>query len=186
MEIPNTIKCKTRYCDALDYSDVERYIQNIQNEKCKDKILEDLKLIFHSLKKQVLSLGVKPLAIAGQSHAKVNYLERETIHGTLKFETLFFTGDKYTGVHTHPEFVVDEVIEGSLKEKNFEPCKNDHYHFSGTTIREASDRVEVFCDDGFLHNVCAEDEGCFSACLSLGKKKVVMISEEDLRDHLVK
>ncbi len=175
--------CKVRYCNNLDYSTVEKYIENIENEKCQDKILENLKIIFKVLKKQVLELGVKPKAIPGQSHAKVNYLERETIHGTLKFETLYFTGDKFTGVHTHPEFVVDEVIEGSLKERNFEPCENDHYHFCGTTIREASDRVEVFCDDGFLHNVCAEDEGCFSASLSLGRNKVVMVPEEDLRDH---
>lgn len=113
------------------------------------------------------------------SHKKKALLEESTAWGTLRLELLVFTGKKYTGPHTHPEFVLDEILNGELIEKelcgegNSLEVKRDHY-------RKTGDWVQSFDPQGRPHNVTAINGPCLSLCLNLGKNPVSFISGKGL------
>jgi hypothetical protein len=113
----------------------------------------------------------------GLSHSKIILVNEPTTMGTLLLEVICFTGEKATTLHLHPEFMVDEVLYGTLREDCYKPIENGQYDFSQTLIRTAGSQRDIFDPDGHPHQVTAEKGPCVCLCLSLGKNDVRSIED---------
>lgn len=168
--------CAKEKCKFYQKEEVKDLLDSIDNEKESKLVLDKLFQLYKVLKKlafELDNLGDIP-AKDGCSHAKVLYLEELTNHGTLKFECMYFTGDCYTALHTHPEYVIDELIDGELIEDEFE-LRNDEYISTNQIKRVDNDLRKSFDPSGLPHRVCAAKDGATTLCLSLGKNKVKML-----------
>lgn len=150
------------------------FIVELNSSSSTDMILKKLDIIFDFFKQYALKLeNLGEMQVdKGASHSKMIYFERETLFGDLRFECMNFTGDCFTFLHTHPEFVVDEIIEGRLAEKIFEERENSLYFFLKTETRNEGDRRALYDQSGLPHKVCAIDGRCLSLCLTLGFQQV--------------
>lgn len=118
---------------------------------------------------------------SNDSHVKKLLYSLDTNHGELKFELMFFTGNKYTITHTHPEFVIDEVISGELKEKIFQCNADGTYQFVKEEVRSLGDIRKVNCNQGYPHQVIGNSKNNFTLCLTLGHDKVEPICESKIK-----
>ena len=169
--------CAKEKCKFYQDQEVKDLLDSIDSEKDSEIILDKLFELYKVLKE--LAFGIDNLgdipAKDGCSHAKVLYLEELTNHGTLKFECMYFTGDCYTALHTHTEYVIDELIDGELIEEEFE-LQGDEYVSKNKIRRVDNDLRKSFDPGGLPHRVCAVKDGATTLCLSLGKNKVQMLT----------
>ncbi len=134
-------------------------------------ILEDIFIYFKDLiGKNVLT---EKLSISkGVSHGKVSFCRIDTNHGKLRFEKMHFCQNIPTVLHTHPEFIIDEIILGSLSEECFRKNGNGLYSYQESHNRQVGDRQKVYDPFGHPHKVIAKNEDCLTACLYLGHEDV--------------
>lgn len=112
----------------------------------------------------------------GESHQKEVIFETMTAQGYLCFEVIHFTGKAFTSLHLHPEYVVDEVVRGTLKEENYR-LQHGVYRKEDVVIREAGDSRQSFDPQGMPHRVIAQGGSCYTYCLSLGTHGVRAVKE---------
>ena len=163
---------------------LNQYLENINKLNSSDEILGYLKDFYVHLKEdtKIEGLFTHDELNSNESHVKKLILNEKTNHGTLKFEVMYFTGKKYTPTHTHPEFVIDEVVKGKLEEKIYRCTDDGKYEFVKTDIRPTNDLRLINCDQGYPHEVIGLDKLNFTYCLSMGHEKVTPICESKIID----
>lgn len=161
---------------------LNEFLQQIDQLERNQKILEHLKEMYLLLKNQTQyeNLFSPDELNSTESHVKKLIINEKSKHGTLKFEVMFFTGKKYTPTHTHPEFVIDEVVNGRLKEKIYKCIGEGKYEFEREEVRNVGDLRLINCDQGYPHEVIGLDEKNITLCLSLGHDKVEPICESKI------
>lgn len=168
--------------DKYEFSICEEFdamVKNLDKLSTSEEILESLEDIFKLTKQKVLAKNhINNIDLCDQSsHIKLLYCEKEINHGTFKIEAMQFTGVKPTCLHTHPEFVIDEVISGELVEESFAFNTDDTLTFSQRDIREEGSFKKVYDPSGNPHKVTAKGAPCITLCISLGKNIVESHSE---------
>lgn len=159
---------------------LDKDISNLNLCTSIDETLNNLDNIFMILKSSLPTLPLikLPEMHEGLSHVKSNYLTLQTDKGELIFEVIKFTGNQSTGLHTHPEFLIDEIIEGSIEELNYKENSDGNYIYCGRDIRQVGSMRRTHTTCGLPHDVCAKDSPCISFALSLGKRSVETIASE--------
>ncbi|MCB0357659.1 MAG: hypothetical protein KDD40_11655 [Bdellovibrionales bacterium] len=131
-------------------------------------ILHQLKSIFFSIKQDLIIPEFSDFVFNNKSsHGKLELFKGQYVDYYLKVELIFFTGEAWTGEHTHPQFVIDEVLSGQLQEQNFKKIHNK-YQASTLLNREQGNFRAIFDKDGHPHNVIALNGPALVLCLSLG------------------
>ncbi len=136
--------------------------------------------LYFLIKKRVneLNLTDYPCSFEAKSHCKKTLLQRKTHLGTLSFEVMYFSEGNETGAHSHPEFILDEIIEGALEETQLEKKGNFFVSKEKKLVRSCGDKRMIYDPNEFYpHNVRAINGPCLVFCLSLGSKKVESIQE---------
>lgn len=174
--------CQINQCSLSPEDDkfIEDSIAHLEKSDTPETTLAALEDIFHYLKDKVsLKPSRAPDCTKTLSHIKDSYYTKKTKLGCLIFEVLFFTGNKFTGLHTHPEYLVDEIIQGSIEEKIYSKDKvTGKYEYQESILRSESNRRVSYRPCGLPHDVCAKEAPCISITLSLGKKSVESICQE--------
>ncbi len=114
--------------------------------------------------------------IDGESHAKEVIFQAQCDLGILKVEKIQFISEVFTCLHTHPEYLVDEVIEGELIEREFKILINSQFQNTNTLIRPVSDRRLVYDPSGHPHIVSSSTSKCKTISVSLGFKEMEILS----------
>lgn len=159
---------------------LNEHISRLNSSTTIDETLNHLEFIFLKIKSLLMTTEdlVTPNLEMGLSHVKVNYVNQEIKQGELVFEIIYFTGDKSTGLHTHPEFIIDEIVQGSIEEINYKLTDDGNYKYCGRVIRKEKDFRTIHNVCGMPHDVCAKDSPCISYSLSLGRRCVEIIPSE--------
>ena len=116
-----------------------------------------------------------------KSHVKKCLYEKAFGQNILRFELLRFNHLISTPLHTHPHYVVDEVVQGSLFEELYQR-QNNSFQLHEKQVRTVGSRRELFDVDGSPHKVRALSQKCISLCLSFGgpRNKLFM---ENLKEN---
>lgn len=110
------------------------------------------------------------------SHSKILFFEEYLVHGNLRFEKMQFFKGVSTVLHSHPEYLVDEIMSGSLLEQNFEKNIYDLYTPLSSRVRQEGHRTQVYDPlNGHPHKVVAQGADCLTLCLYLGKNYVTRL-----------
>ena len=161
-------------------------VEKINDLECKNKILDGLKRIYLFVKADInsgINSGINSNidleninCIQGESHSKILYYEKSTTHGKLKIEGMHFSGDCPTSLHTHPEYIVDEIISGKLEEKCYEIDDNNLVQ-SEVNIRQENCFKAEFDPSGNPHRVTALEGPCVVLSLCLGHNQVEVLKD---------
>tara|TARA_B100001971_G_scaffold215195_1_gene260288 strand:+ start:113395 stop:113886 length:492 start_codon:yes stop_codon:yes gene_type:complete len=162
---------------------LEKYINQLEEIKNQEDVLSLLKELYVQLKEDtsIEDLFSEDELASENSHVKKLLLDQPTKLGNLKFEVMFFTGKKYTPTHTHPEFVIDEVVEGKLEERIYRCLGDGKYEFVKSEIRDVNDMRMINCEQGYPHEVIGKGDKNFTLCLTLGHDKVEPICESMIK-----
>lgn len=147
-------------------------LQFLETSQTSDKISRQLALFFENLKLHiVVNSKITPEDIKDISHLKETKFEKQTLMGLLKLELMYFGNSYWTGLHSHPEYVIDKVISGSLREKTY--CLITH-SYKQENLRVSSEFSRNLYDpqEGFPHNVIGNEPLNISLCLTLGFNSV--------------
>jgi hypothetical protein len=175
----SAVKCVQKKYNFQVVSDFSSIVESLDDIRCNEKILCELENIFNSVKEFIISgkdLGNID-CVKEASHAKILYFEKETKHGTFKIEGMHFSGSCFTCLHTHPEYVVDGVISGSLEEKIYGVDSQGHHTLRESVVRDQDSFRAHFDDRGYPHKVKAIDGPCIVLSLCLGHNKVESLTE---------
>ena len=137
-----------------------------------DCVLSKLDLIFDQFREKVhLDFSI----ISGDnSHYKKILHQEETHEGRLTIALTYFTGRKSTGLHIHPEYIIDEVIHGQMIE-NLYKKEGELYIFDRKRFRLTGDKRRIDCPMGHPHDVIAHVDPCVTLCLTMGQKEMVYL-----------
>ena len=104
------------------------------------------------------------------SHLKQVFFDVPTEAGALCFELIYFTGNAWTALHRHPEYVMDEIIAGTLEEHLYQRDKTSqgNYNLIRKCQRPAEDTRVIYDPEGSPHNVRGSSDACLTLCLYLG------------------
>ena len=96
--------------------------------------------------------------------------EVETPCGELKIAYIKFFKNRFTSLHTHPEFVAELVITGNMLEQCYEEVDNKLL-FKNEIIHKSPLLIDKYCCEGSPHRVCADTETCEVLMITLGHNK---------------
>jgi len=96
--------------------------------------------------------------------------EVQTPFGELKIAYIKFFKNRFTSLHTHPEFVAELVITGSMLEQCYEEVDNKLL-FKNEVVHDGPLLIDKYCCEGSPHRVCAETEACEVLMITLGHNK---------------
>ena len=111
--------------------------------------------------------------MVNQSHIKKSLLHIEREGLKLNVELIYFTGVCWTGAHTHPEYMVEEVLEGTLHEQEFVSSKP--LLKGQQQLRNKGHYRSQFDPQGHPHNVIGYRGTSLVLCLTYGKNSVTPI-----------
>ena len=111
------------------------------------------------------------------SHVKACLYQEDFHYGTLKLELIRFEAPTFTTLHTHPAILIDEVLEGTLLEKNYIPNTQKPILFEDL-LRSTGDKRSIYAPNGHPHKVRAISDYCLNLCLSFGQKPEIPLKEE--------
>ena len=106
------------------------------------------------------------------SHVKQRLLEHSVVAGRLVFELMCFTGASWTEPHIHPEYVIDEIIAGSLEEHMYQLQQDNAYHGVQQHVRSCGDRRVLHDPEGCPHRIRSADGCAVVLTLYLGTRPV--------------
>jgi hypothetical protein len=89
---------------------------------------------------------------------------------------MYFSGDCYTCLHTHPEYVVDEVIKGQLSERRYQLDDREEATFKTDHKRAEGSFQSNYDVKGNPHTVSGFEGSCTLLSLSLGHNPVESFS----------
>lgn len=145
---------------------IEGWVNKINQETDRQKIIRLMQTILNSWKEEEINKCSKELKFKKKespnlpcSHFKEVIYKKTTKWGDLSVEMMLFTGEEYTGFHTHPEFVVDKILEGRLIEIDE---NGDVDHRKEGCVRSSFD------PKGMPHNVKGDNGTCVTLCCYLG------------------
>lgn len=135
-------------------------------------VLEELEQIFNEYRQNIeLDFSI----ITGEeSHYKQILHESEGANGTLIIALIYFTGTKPTGLHIHPEYIIDEVVHGKMIESVYKK-DGDEYVLDKEHFRQKGERISSYCLKGAPHSVIASEGVCVTLCLVFGKNKMIYL-----------
>lgn len=178
MNFVNDIYNKENDFRFYESRDFQALINKLESVNTSEEILEVMGLMFEFIKG---SIGPDNLfktfkVNSKDSHGKEILLKLNTIHGTLRFEKMLFCEQRETELHTHPEFIVDEILEGFLIENQF--SMNDlNFKYSHTVQRNPGHIQKVYDPKGHPHKVHSLKGDCLTVCLYLGHQYVEKVKE---------
>jgi hypothetical protein len=154
-------------------------IHEMENLNLSGEILLVMEKIHHLIK---VIIGEKVLLeklpmSSSDSHAKEIFLEYPTRHGILRFEKMHFQSRIPTILHTHPEFIMDEVMAGSFMEAIFRRKSSGEYEEWKVEKRNRGETLRIHDPAGHPHTITAMEGDCITACLYLGQNYVKAIEE---------
>ncbi len=172
----NTIECITENLGYFEESLALSNFKHFQNKE-PNVLIQELEQLYKKLRPLALEIKdpLDKINTCNKSHLKLRLLELDTPRGVLKFEIIYFTGVSTTSPHTHPEFVIDEIISGTLQEEEL-ISKNGVYQVQQAHLREDKDIKAYFDPSGSPHKVKAVHGPCKSFCLSLGFNSVTSLN----------
>lgn len=154
-------------------------INKLESVNAPEEILNVMHSIFDLLKRLIgpENLFKTFLVNSFESHGKEILLKLNTKHGTLRFEKMLFCEQRETELHTHPEFIVDEILEGFLIENQFKLVNGINFEYSHTLQRNPGNLQKVFDPKGHPHKVHSLKGDCMTICLYLGHQYVERVKE---------
>lgn len=158
------------------------FLEKLEMSRTSEDILRESKVIFdyyHSQFKKNNNI-VEEVINSKVSHVKELLFAQKTSLGQLKVEVIYFGNKVSTGLHIHPEFIIDEIFYGGLVESVYKKTSDGIHHgpvFSPlkTERRLVGDYRISYDMDGLPHDVIGIEDINISLCLSLGKKPMEMV-----------
>ena len=92
---------------------------------------------------------------------------------------MHFRENKTTLLHTHPEFIIDEIISGSFRESLYMKNNKGEYELVNAETKIKGDILRVCDPSGHPHKITAIGGDCITACLYLGHEYVKLINEQN-------
>jgi hypothetical protein len=151
---------------------VESKIEEIESQLSTGHKLAYLEDVFRSYREEVFSeIHDIPFSQGSASHFKKVLFEERIGSEYLKICLVYFTGKAWTGPHTHSEYLVEEILTGSLKEQKYDLARGA-YVPAGSEIRETGEYRAIYSPDGFPHNIIAHGGPSLVLNLSYGVAEV--------------
>jgi hypothetical protein len=172
------VKCVQDKYDFQVVGNFSQLTENLDSLECSEQILGELRDIFKIAKDIIVPKNdLRNIeCLESTSHSKILYFEKETKHGKFKIEGMCFSGDCYTCLHTHPEYVVDEVIKGQLSERSYQLDDQEEATFEIEHKRSEGSFQSSFDIEGNPHTVSGLEGPCTLLSLSLGHNCVESFS----------
>lgn len=154
-------------------------IKKLETESEPTRIFSILELIFSHIKKTLGEdlLKQRISSYQDQSHCKEIYFSLKTTHGLLRFEKIQFNLNKKTNLHVHPEYILDEVLCGSLEESLYQKTKSGCFKVSKIIRKNAGHVSKIYDPHGHPHKVESKKRQTMTACLYLGHEDVKEVQE---------
>ena len=171
------VKCVQDKYDFKVVNEFSKLTENLDLLECNEDILSEMRSLF-KVAREIIIPGEDLCNIdclESTSHSKILYFEKETKHGVFKIEGMCFSGARFTCLHTHPEYVVDEVIKGKKKEKSYHFCE-ENLSFDGEHMRAEGSFESRFDLEGNPHKVSGLEGPCTLLSMSLGHNSVKSFS----------
>lgn len=185
MKLSDLSEYKTLHCKPFKSQTLNIFYDQICEEpKSPEDTLSILHKLYLTLRSTALShpFFLENFENIPGSHIKDNLVRWSCPYGLLNLDALLFTGNEYTGSHTHSEYIIDEVISGSLYERKYSRTGSKYYH-CGSEIRKTDDPPRLCYDiKGLPHNVIGHQGSCSSLCLSFGHQEVHPIAEHSIEN----